>query len=345
MAETVLGPLMIDVGGTELTSTDRARLEHPLVGGVILFSRNFTDRSQLTTLVNQIKATRSPELLVAADHEGGRVQRFREGFTSLPAARQIGKIFDQEPSRATDLARTLGRVAGAELRGVGIDINFAPVLDLFRPSSKAIGDRSFHDDPVIVTTLGSQLLLGMRETGVHGVGKHFPGHGGVSEDSHHCLPVDERSLDAMSESDLAPYRLMERDTLKGVMTCHVRFPQVDSLPATFSSRWIKDQLRGTLDFDGVVFSDDLVMTGAQTIGAPPARALQAIDAGCDMVLVCNDSDAVDAILATESIPFDKNRAQRLEKLYGVLGVLSPVAQDLKSWAAALGAVATPSSAS
>ena len=345
MAKTGLGPLMIDVEGIMLTRADRSRLEHPLVGGVVLFSRNFNDRLQLANLVSQIKATRTPELLVATDHEGGRVQRFRNGFTRLPAARVIGELFDEDSGRAKDLARTLGRVTGAELRDAGIDINFAPVLDLFRPDSKVIGDRSYHKSPDIVASLGAQLVKGMRETGVHGVAKHFPGHGGVPEDSHHCLPVDDRSLDTMSESDLAPYRMLDRNALEGIMTCHVLFPVIDSLPATFSRRWIKGYLRGKLGFKGAVFSDDIVMTGAQGIGTPPARARQALDAGCDMVLVCNDPDAVDAILTAEALSHDKESTQRLEKLYGIQDAPSPTAQELKSWVAALEAVTpvTPAS--
>ncbi len=340
MTGTGLGPLMIDIEGVELTAADRARLADPWVGGVVLFQRNYTDQVQLAALITEIKAVSTPELLVATDHEGGRVQRFLEDFTRLPAARVIGQLFNQDAARAMAHARTLGRVMGVELHDVGVDLNFAPVLDLFHPGSRVIGDRAFHERPEIVTKLAAQLVEGMRDSGVHGVAKHFPGHGGVLEDSHHCLPVDDRSLAKIRESDLEPYRQMDLDTLGGIMTCHVLFPAVDQLPATFSRRWINHHLRDELGFTGAVFSDDVIMEGAQGIGTPLARTLQAIDAGCDMVLVCNDPDSVDVILAAAPAPRDRSSEQRLKKLYGFRGLPAPEAGELKSWAVGLEALST-----
>ena len=335
-----LGPLMIDVEGIELTVADRTRLEHSSVGGVVLFQRNYTGQAQLAALIAEIKALRTPELLVATDHEGGRVQRFLEGFTRLPAPRVIGQMFSQDTARAMDDAKTLGRVMGVELQNVGIDLNFAPVLDLFHPGSRVIGDRAFHERPEIVARLAAQLVEGMQESGVHGVAKHFPGHGGVLDDSHHCLPVDGRPLAKISESDLEPYRQMDLDTLGGIMTCHILFPAVDQLPATFSRRWINDHLREELGFTGAVFSDDVIMKGAKGIGTPLARTLQAIDAGCDMVLVCNDPNSVDTILAAAPTPKDRDSEQRLKKLYGFRGLPALEASELESWAGRLEALST-----
>jgi beta-N-acetylhexosaminidase len=285
------GPLMIDIAGTELSALDRERLCHPLVGGMILFSRNYQSREQLQSLCADIHALRQPPLLIAVDHEGGRVQRFREGFTLLPAMRQLGASWDNTPSSAAEAARAIGYLLAAELRALGIDFSFAPVLDLDWGRSGVIGNRSFHTSPEAVTSLAGSLIDGMREAGMACCGKHFPGHGWAEADSHVAIPVDERPLDQLA-ADLMPYRRLKLDA---VMPAHVIYPQVDSRPAGFSSVWL-GMLRKQLGFDGVVFSDDLSMEGASIAGDIVERADAAWSAGCDMLLVCNSPDAVGKLL-------------------------------------------------
>ena len=291
-----LGPVMLDVAGTTLTAEDEARLRHPLVGGVILFSRNYASTRQLTELTASIHALRSPPLLIAVDHEGGRVQRFRDGFTRIPPMRDLGKIWDEHPKRAKHLAQQAGYVLAAELRACGVDFSFTPVLDVDYGSSGVIGDRAFHSDPQAIAELAHSLLQGLRQGGMHTVGKHFPGHGFVRADSHLEIPVDERSYTDIELSDLIPFRQMVNFGLTAVMPAHVIYPRVDSQPAGFSKKWLKDILRGELGFEGCIFSDDLSMEGATVAGGIVQRAEAALNAGCDMVLVCNKPASADELL-------------------------------------------------
>lgn len=291
------GPVMLDIEGTRLTDADRKRLQHPLVGGVILFSRHFESREQLTRLTRQIHRLRKPRLLIAVDHEGGRVQRFREdGFTRLPSMAQLGQCWMEDPMRAMSLATSVGLVLAAELRASGVDLSFTPVLDLDYGVSSVIGDRSFHRDPRVVSMLARALAQGMSMAGMGACGKHFPGHGAVSEDSHHEIPIDSRSLSRILNEDAAPYVWLGDQVIPAVMPAHVIYPKVDPLPAGFSSKWIREILRDRLHYDGVVFSDDLTMEGATVVGGIVERAKAALEAGCDMVLVCNHLDLADQLL-------------------------------------------------
>lgn len=303
------GPLMIDVGGLALTAEDRRRLSHPLVGGVILFGRNYQSPEQLAALTAEIHALRTPRLPIAIDHEGGRVQRCREGFTRLPAMRRLGEWWDRAPDDASDAAYDIGYVLAAELRACGVDLSFTPVLDLDWGRSGVIGDRAFHRKPEAVTQLAGALIEGLRAAGMAAVGKHFPGHGHVEADSHVAIPVDERRFEELAE-DLQPFRLLQLD---GVMPAHVIFPQIDSLPAGFSPVWI-GKLRQELGFDGVIFSDDLSMEGASVAGDILARATAAWLAGCDVLLVCNAPAAVDTLLARWQPVPDPARAARFARL-------------------------------
>lgn len=291
-----LGPIMLDVAGLSLTGTERKRLLHPMVGGVILFARNYASPEQLSGLTEAIRALRTPHLLIATDHEGGRVQRFREGFTVLPAMRELGQRYDHHPAQALHLAQECGYVLAAELRAHHVDISFAPVLDLDYGHSAVIGNRAFHSEPTVVADLAHALMIGMRAAGMSAVAKHFPGHGYVEADSHRALPVDARSLDDLMQADLLPYRRLIADGLPGVMPAHVRYPAVDERLAGFSPVWLQEVLRQQLGFDGAVVSDDLSMEGAGVGGDIVARAQTALDAGCDVVLVCNDPDAAERVL-------------------------------------------------
>ena len=291
-----LGPVMLDVAGKTLTPEDEERLRHPLVGGVILFARNYESPSQLCELTAAIHALRTPPLLIAVDHEGGRVQRFREGFTKLPAMRELGRIWDEHPQRARHLAQQAGYVLAAELRACGVDFSFTPVLDVDFGRSGVIGDRAFHSDPQAIAELAHSLLLGLKHGGMHTVGKHFPGHGYVETDSHLDIPVDERAFVDIEMCDLVPFRRMVEYGMTAVMPAHVIYPKVDSRPAGFSPVWLKNILRGRLGFEGVIFSDDLSMEGATVAGNVLQRAEAALNAGCDMVLVCNRPELADELL-------------------------------------------------
>ncbi|MDP3085287.1 MAG: beta-N-acetylhexosaminidase [Rubrivivax sp.] len=296
-------PVVLDIAGTSLSAADRRRLRHPLTGGVILFARNWVNREQLSTLCAEIKSLR-PDLLICVDHEGGRVQRFRtDGFTHLPPMRVLGELWMKDALAATDAASAAGQVLGAELRACGIDLSFTPVLDLDHGPSGVIGDRAFHRDPRVVTMLAKSLMHGLLRAGMANCGKHFPGHGWVAADSHLEVPVDRRGLKAILADDARPYEWLST-TLTSVMPAHVIFPKVDAAPAGFSPRWLKEILRERLGFTGAVFSDDLSMAGARSLHGrelsfAEAAAL-ALDAGCDMVLLCNQSvdggQAVDALL-------------------------------------------------
>ncbi|HEY8553130.1 MAG TPA: beta-N-acetylhexosaminidase [Burkholderiales bacterium] len=291
-----LGPVMLDLAGPELAPEERERLRHPLVGGVILFSRNYRSPEQIAALVKEIHEIREPRLLVAVDHEGGRVQRFRDRFTRLPPPRRFGEIYDRDPKRARRLAHAAGWLMAAELRAVDVDFSFAPVLDLDRGLSEIVGDRAFHGRPDAVADLASAYVAGMAEAGMAATGKHFPGHGGCAADSHLTLPVDNRSYADIAMEDLVPFERLIGRGLAGIMPAHVVYPRVDAQPAGFSRFWLQEVLRRRLKFQGIVFSDDLSMEGAKTAGGMVDRALQALEAGCDMVLVCNDPAGAEQVL-------------------------------------------------
>lgn len=291
-----LGPVMLDVAGTVLSVADEVRLRHPSVGGVILFARNYESPAQLTELTAAIHALRTPPLLVAVDHEGGRVQRFRDGFTKIPPMRELGKIWDHHPHKARHLAQQAGFVLAAELSGCGVDFSFTPVLDMDYGQSGVIGNRAFHADPQAIAELAHSLILGLKQGGMHSVGKHFPGHGYVAADSHLAIPVDERAFVDIEMADLIPFRRMIQYGLTAVMPAHVIYPKVDSRPAGFSPVWLQQILRGQLGFEGVIFSDDLSMEGATVAGGIVQRAEAALLAGCDMVLVCNKPESADELL-------------------------------------------------
>ena len=304
---TQQAPLIIDIEGTSLSKLDRQRLQHPLVGGLVLFARNWQDRAQLSALCRSIKQLRA-DLLICVDHEGGRVQRFKtDGFTHLPAMRALGEMWLQDGQggqgsgamRATNAATACGYVLGAELRACGADLSFAPVLDLDFGASSVIGDRAFGRDPRMVSLLAKSLMHGLLQSGMANCGKHFPGHGFVRADSHTDLPVDRRSLKAILAEDAAPYGWLNT-TLSSVMPAHVVYPKVDARPAGFSQRWLGDILRGQLGFGGAVFSDDLSMAGARVLDGEPVShaqaAVAALNAGCDLVLLCNQSSDGGAVL-------------------------------------------------
>jgi beta-N-acetylhexosaminidase len=313
-----LGPLMIDLEGREVSPQERELLCHPLIGGVILFTRNYLDPPQLTALVSAIHAVRSPPLIVAVDQEGGRVQRFRPGFSLLPTARRIGHEFDLDARSGGALARAIGWLMAAELRAHGVDISFAPCVDLDLGVSEVIGERAFHANPEAVGQLARAWMQGMRAAGMAATAKHFPGHGAVVADSHHTLPVDRRTLPDLAP-DLSPYRRLIANGLPAVMAAHVLFPAVDSTPASLSARWIRDVLRGELRFQGVVFSDDLSMGGAAAYGDIVTRARQALSAGCDMLPVCNNRASVLELLARLDIEPQPASSLRLVRLHGRAG--------------------------
>ncbi|NDV13952.1 beta-N-acetylhexosaminidase [Crenobacter caeni] len=310
------GPVMADIAGCTMTAAERARLCHPLIGGVILFRRNFESVEQLMALTAEIRALRSPHLLIAVDHEGGRVQRFLPGFTRLPPMQMLGEAFDADPQAALALTHDVGEVLAAELAACGVDLSFTPVLDLDWGQCAVIGNRSFHRDPQVVTQLAVALQQGLAAGGMGSCGKHFPGHGFVEGDSHHVIPVDARSLDALRADDLKPFAALAAAGMTSVMPAHVVYPAVDSLPAGFSRVWLQDILRTELGFDGVIFSDDLTMEGAAGVGNIGARADAAFAAGCDMVLVCNQPDLADELLATLQPPALPALAARLARMQG-----------------------------
>lgn len=311
-----LGPVMLDLRGTALDDEEREILCHPLVGGIILFSRNYDSPEQLAALLAEVHALRTPPLLVAVDHEGGRVQRFRQGFTHLPPARRFGEIFAQEPRRARLLAEQAGWVMASELRAIGVDFSFAPVLDLDYGISQVIGDRAFHRKPQVVADLAGAVMHGMQRAGMASVGKHFPGHGAVEADSHEAIPVDGRSLADILAEDVKPYERMITNGMAGVMPAHVIYSDVDERPAGFSAFWLREVLRKRLGFQGVIFSDDLNMEGASVAGSYPARAEAALQAGCDMVLICNNPEGAREILRGLDYAPNPVLHARLARLHG-----------------------------
>ena len=290
-----MGPVMLDVVGFALTADDIRRIQHSLTGGVILFARNFQDRVQLTTLTAAIRAAR-PDILIAVDHEGGRVQRFKtDGFTRLPAMRLLGELWDRDVLAATKIATAVGFVMAAELRACGIDLSFTPVLDLDFGGSSVIGDRAFHRDPRVVTLLAKSLSHGLKLAGMANCGKHFPGHGFVAGDSHLSIPLDQRSLQQIMEEDVKPYDWLGM-SLSAVMPAHVIYPKVDKHSAGFSKKWLTI-LREEIGFNGVIFSDDLSMAAASSAGTVLDGAKAALSAGCDVVMICNSPDKADELLA------------------------------------------------
>jgi beta-N-acetylhexosaminidase len=310
-----LGPVMVDVAGIALEPDEREILAHPQVGSVILFTRNYESPGQLARLTAEVHAIRSPPLLVAVDHEGGRVQRFQAGFTRLPALREVGRRYEANRGEGLALARQLGWLMAAELRAAGVDMSFAPCVDIDYGVSRAIGDRALHADPAAVAELGVAYMLGMREAGMAATAKHFPGHGAVAADSHVALPVDRREWPDI-EADLQPYRRLIANGLPAVMAAHVVFPQVDERPASLSRKWIGGVLRGDLGFQGAVFADDLSMAGAAAFGDIAARAAMALEAGCDVLPVCNDRAAVVALLDAMRGSPDPVSRMRLVRLHG-----------------------------
>lgn len=303
---------MLDVSAYELTPEEKELLDHPLVGGIILFSRNYHDQQQLAHLVEQIRSHARNQVLLAVDHEGGRVQRFREGFSHIPA---MGALYDRaagDLDKASEYAEHFGWLMAAEVQAFDIDISFAPVLDIHGVSD-VIGDRSFHQQPEVIIQLASKFIQGMHKAGMKATGKHFPGHGNVKEDSHIALPIDKRSKDEILNYDMRIFaEIHKQGLLDAVMPAHVIYPDVDKLPAGFSSIWIREYLRRKMNFDGVVFSDDLSMEGAVHLGNFAERAEKALDAGCDMVLVCNHPKG--AIEVLDSLPSDYLASPRLPRL-------------------------------
>ncbi len=315
-AKLIHRPVMLDVVGTTLSEDDIRRIRHPLTGGVILFARNYADRAQLTALTAAIHAAR-PGVLIAVDHEGGRVQRFRtDGFTRIPAMKRLGELWNQDVLLATRAATAVGYLLAAELRACGVDLSFTPVLDLDYGTSKVIGDRAFHRDERVVTLLAKSLNHGLLLAGMANCGKHFPGHGFVPADSHVAIPVDERGLTEILSGDAAPYGWLGL-SLTAVMPAHVIYPKVDKHPAGFSKKWLTI-LRQDMGFEGVIFSDDLSMEGASVAGSVVEAARAALAAGCDMVLVCNSPEKADQLLTSLRAPTGKAAQQSAARLAALL---------------------------
>jgi beta-N-acetylhexosaminidase len=307
---------MVDLVGLTLSEEEAEILQHPLVGGVILFSRNYESPEQVAQLTTRIRALRDPHLLISVDHEGGRVQRFRHGFTRLPPIGALGKQYQHEPSRVLSRAEMTGWLMAAELRAVGVDFSFAPVLDLDYGVSEVIGDRSFHRDPEAVVALARAYIQGMKRAWMPAVGKHFPGHGAVEVDSHLGLPTDSRYFEDMLQADMLPFSQLCNSELAGIMPAHIVYEKSDALPAGFSPYWLKEVLRGRFGFQGAILSDDLSMEGAAIMGDSLARTEAALDAGCDMVLLCNKPDSVIKVIDGLKIDDDPLRHVRLIRLHG-----------------------------
>lgn len=304
------GPVMLDIAGLELSAEDRERISHALVGGVILFTRNYAAPAQLKALTAAIRAVRDPPVLIGVDHEGGRVQRFRDGFSGVPPMRALGELWDRDAAAAEEEAKRIGACIAGELKAHGVDFSFIPVLDLDYARSTVIGDRAFHRNPNAVAHLAGALRRGLGAGGMAAVGKHFPGHGYVRADSHTDIPVDDRAPVLLEREDLIPFGALVQQGIEGIMPAHVIYPAVDTLPAGFSRVWLRDVLRRRLGFEGLIFSDDLSMAGAKVAGDVVARAQAACAAGCDMVLVCNDPDGVGELLSHWRPTANPDLAQR-----------------------------------
>ena len=329
---------MFDLSGTHLTPEEREMILHPAAGGIILFSRNFESPKQVAALVQEIHAVKEPRMLVAVDQEGGRVQRFREGFTRLPPAAWFGQLYNEDPERARSITELVGWLMARELRSVGIDFSFAPVLDLDRKVSAVIGDRAFHTQPEIVAKLATSWMRGARSAGMASVGKHFPGHGSVCEDSHLALPVDKRRPEEIMMEDLMPFDLLIQNGLEAIMPAHVIYEKVSRDLAGFSSFWLRDVLRKRLNFQGVIFSDDLTMAAACEAGTYADRAKVALDAGCDMVLVCNNPDGAAEVLDSLSDYNNPASQMRLVRMHGKMSVTPEQVREDKRWRLALDAI-------
>jgi len=325
---------MLDIDGHTLSLADREILREPAVGGVILFTRNYASSSQLSDLVAAIRAVRTPPLLVAVDHEGGRVQRFREGFTAIPPMRDLGRQYDSDADAAKSLAKTAGWLVASELRAVDIDLSFSPCVDLDWGVSEIIGNRAFHRSPNVVADLASEFCRGLREGGMASVAKHFPGHGAVVPDSHEQLPVDRRSYGDLLD-DMRPYeRLIGNRRLAGVMLAHIVYAELDAIPAGFSAYWIQNQLRSQLGYDGAVFCDDLSMKATRQFGSMTKRAQLALEAGCDMVLICNDRPAAQSAVAALRDYSNPLSLVRLARLHGTGQVLHETLRASDEWQSA-----------
>ncbi len=349
MADTVSlarGCVLFDVASIELDAVDRERLLHPAAAGVVLFAENFQSRQQVHELAIEIRQLRDPPLFIAVDQEGGRVQRFRDDFVRLPAARRYGDLFDTDPQAGLEAAGAGGWVMASELRAVGVDLSFAPVLDVAAVKSDVIGDRAFHKDATATAKLAAAFARGMREAGMATVGKHFPGHGGVAADSHHELPIDSRPLSQIRARDLLPYRtLIEAGLLDGVMTAHVQFTEVDNDISMFSSKWIQQILREQLGFGGVIFTDDLHMAGVAAYTTPTERAQRALAVGCEILCMCRDAAAademLDAVLACKDRPgsdataITSSTVDRLASLVCAPTSIHPAEADAGRWQTAL----------
>jgi beta-N-acetylhexosaminidase len=307
---------MVGVPGPRLDGEDRELLVHPAIGGVILFDRNYQEPRQLEALTAEIHAIREPRLLVAVDQEGGRVQRFRAGFTRLPAPACFGAVYDEDAGRGRALARDGGWLMAAELRACGVDFSFAPALDLRTRESVVIGNRALHRQPEVVAILARAFMNGMGDVGMRAVGKHFPGHGSVEGDSHLMLPVDDRDLETLRTADMLVFERMIHYGLPALLAAHVVYPRVDSRPAGYSGRWLTQVLRIDLGFTGAVFSDDLGMAGASLDGGAPEQVAVALAAGCDMVLLCNDRSAVVSVIEGDPLPGSALRSARLAPMHG-----------------------------
>ena len=326
-----LGPVMLDIEGQSLSPADRDLLREPAVGGVILFTRNYESANQIADLVAEIRALRSPPLLIAVDHEGGRVQRFREGFTQIPPMRRIGREFDRDSESGLGAARDVGWLIASELRAVGIDLCFAPCVDLDWGVSEIIGDRSFHRKPEIVADLANAFARGLRSAGMAAVAKHFPGHGAVIADSHLKLPVDRRDYGLILD-DMRPYeRLVSNGAIAGVMLAHIIYEQIEAQPAGFSEHWIQRELRSRLGFGGAVFCDDLSMKATCDYGSMGERGRLALDAGCDMILVCNDRDAAHAAVDALNDYSNPLSLVRLARLHGTGNLLREELLASEQW--------------
>lgn len=309
-----LGPVMVALTGLELLPEERDLLRHPLVGGVTLFSRNYHSPEQVIELTQKIHKLRNPSLIIAVDQEGGRVQRFREAFTRLPPGNFFGEAYDRNPQAGLTLTENIAWLMAVEVLSVGVDISFAPVLDLNMGISSVIGDRAFHCQPEAVADLTSAFMRGMHRAGMAATGKHFPGHGGIAADSHLALCVDNRDCETLLAEDLAPYRRLIPEGLDAVMVAHVLYPNADAQLAGFSAFWLRQILRDELKFEGVIFSDDLEMEGANPIGGVNERAQAAVNAGCDVVLVCHKFDAMCSVIDNLKFTPPPLFAERLARL-------------------------------
>ncbi len=326
-----MGPLMLDVQGLSLSQEDKELLAHPLVGGLILFSRNYENPEQVQALTQEIRTAANDNILIAVDHEGGRVQRFRQHFSKIPAMGDLWALAQHDHSKAADLSFQAGILMALEVRSVGIDISFAPVLDI-NDISDVIGDRAFHHQPEVVTHLAQAFVKGMHQVGMKATGKHFPGHGSVKEDSHIALPVDHRSKEDIIGLDMQPFvQLNKLGLLDAVMPAHVIYPSFDQLSVGFSNVWLQQVLRGELGFDGTIFSDDLSMAGAGSIGGFIERAEAAQQAGCDMLLVCNDRDAAIEVIDGANIAITAQSSNRVKKMMAKASLPYQQLSNLDEW--------------